>query len=143
MKRLSVIMAVSAAFLLSASCTCSHEGREAETGTTEIKAEKIVPVYVGTYEGTLPAADCPGIKTTLKINGDTTYELRSEYIDRDEIFEESGVYELKDGMIILVTPSSGRRTYYKIMENALAMTDEAGKLAEGELAFHYTLNRKN
>ena len=31
--------------------------------------------YYGIYEGTLPCADCGGIRTTLKINSDTTYEL--------------------------------------------------------------------
>ena len=32
----------------------------------------------GTYEGTLPAADCPGIKTVLTINADSTYQLQQD-----------------------------------------------------------------
>ena len=35
----------------------------------------------GTYEGTLPAADCPGIKTVLTIKADSTYQLQQDYID--------------------------------------------------------------
>ena len=29
--------------------------------------------FFGEYEGTLPAADCEGIKTTLNVNIDSTY----------------------------------------------------------------------
>ena len=47
----------------------------------------------GVYEGTLPAADCKGIKTMLVINEDKTYTLKSEYIGKkDATFETCGVY---------------------------------------------------
>lgn len=36
----------------------------------------------GTYEGTLPAADCPGIKTVLTIHADSTYQLTQDYLER-------------------------------------------------------------
>lgn len=38
--------------------------------------------WAGTYEGVLPCADCPGIKTRLTLNKDGTYELRAEFLDR-------------------------------------------------------------
>lgn len=34
----------------------------------------ILDSIAGTYEGTLPAADCPGIKTVLTLNADSTYQ---------------------------------------------------------------------
>ena len=34
----------------------------------------VLDSIAGTYEGTLPAADCPGIKTVLTLNADSTYQ---------------------------------------------------------------------
>ena len=41
--------------------------------------------WAGTYEGVLPCADCPGIKTRLTLNKDGTYELRAEFLDRPTV----------------------------------------------------------
>ena len=38
----------------------------------------------GVYTGTLPCADCPGIKTRVELNSDLTYKLQILYIDRSE-----------------------------------------------------------
>ena len=100
--------------------------------------------YYGIYEGTLPCADCGGIRTTLKINSDTTYELRSEYLGKkDGIFEESGIYNIvSENIIELVTPSSGEKTFYKILDGAVALSDSLGTLNSGELAEHYILKKQ-
>lgn len=110
----------------------------ADTANTESRN------YYGTYEGTLPCADCGGIRTTLKINGDTTYELRSEYLGKkDSIFEESGIYNIvSENIIELVTPSSGEKTFYKILDDAVALSDSLGMLNSGELAEHYVLKKQ-
>ncbi len=39
--------------------------------------------WAGTYEGVLPCADCPGIRTRLTLRQDGTYQLSRLYIDRD------------------------------------------------------------
>ena len=39
--------------------------------------------WAGTYEGVLPCADCPGIRTRLTLRQDGTYELSRLYIERD------------------------------------------------------------
>ena len=100
--------------------------------------------FYGTYEGTLPCADCSGIRTTLKINSDTTYELRIEYLgSKDGVFEESGIYNIVDENIIeLVTPSSGKKTFYKILDGSVALSDSLGTLNGSELAEHYILKRQ-
>ena len=36
--------------------------------------------YEGTYKGVFPAADCPGIETTLTLNPDKTYHASIPYI---------------------------------------------------------------
>lgn len=39
--------------------------------------------WAGIYEGVLPCADCPGIRTRLTLNRDESYELSTLYVDRD------------------------------------------------------------
>lgn len=98
----------------------------------------------GTYEGTLPAADCEGIETLLTINSDSTYTLQSEYIGVDDgKFLVSGVYNLIDGELLeLITPSSGDKTYYKIVADGVMLSDSLGTENQGELAKHYVLKKK-
>jgi len=38
--------------------------------------------WAGTYEGVLPCADCPGIKTRLTLQIDGRFELSTQYLDR-------------------------------------------------------------
>lgn len=99
--------------------------------------------FYGTYEGTLPCADCGGIKTILTVNADSTYYLKSEYLGvKDGVFETNGVYNLLNGDLLeLITPSSGEKTYYKIQENAVVLSDEQGTVNQGELAEYYVLKK--
>lgn len=145
MKRLYLL----AAIMVIAASGCDRKVEKAEDNKKEnietVKVEENKPAdYYGTYEGTLPCADCEGIKTTLKINDDTTYELRSEYLGKkDGTFEESGVYRIVSGDVIeLITPSSGDKTYYKILDGAVTMSDSTGVTAQGALADQYTLKKK-
>ena len=38
--------------------------------------------WAGAYEGVLPCADCPGIRTRLTLKPDGRYELSTQYLDR-------------------------------------------------------------
>jgi uncharacterized lipoprotein NlpE involved in copper resistance len=38
--------------------------------------------WAGSYEGVLPCADCPGIKTRLVLSPDGQFELSTQYMDR-------------------------------------------------------------
>ena len=99
----------------------------------------------GTYEGTFPAADGPGIKTVLTIKVDSTYLLEQDYIDRKDGHDEaSGVFKVLDGNILMfVRPSSGEHTFYKVKDaNSIVMTDSVGNEPEGETAKFYVLKKK-
>ncbi len=37
----------------------------------------------GTYEGTLPCADCPGLQTLITINSDGTFHMEETYLESD------------------------------------------------------------
>ncbi len=118
------------------------EQQNLPTQTTTKTVEKSI---YGTYEGTLPAADCEGIKTTLTIREDSTYCLISEYLGSkaDNPIETNGIYHiLNKDLIELITPSSGTKTYYKILEDAVTLTDSTGIPNKGELADLYILKKK-
>lgn len=144
MNLLRVLLAVS----LIVTMTSCKNNKQKQATSNKVKTENVDSKktnYYGTYEGVLPCADCEGIKTTLTINEDTTYELKSEYLGKkdDNVFEECGVYNiLNEDIIELITPSSGRKTYYKILENAIALSDSEGNLNDGELAEHYILKKQ-
>jgi len=37
----------------------------------------------GTYEGTLPAADAPGLKTVITFNSDGTFHMEETFLEKD------------------------------------------------------------
>ena len=113
---------------------------------TTVAAESIsLAAVAGIYEGTLPAADCPGIKTAITINADSTYQLKQDYIDRKDGHDEtSGVLQVLDNnVLMLVRPSNGEHTFYKVKDaESIVMTDSLGNEPEGEMAKLYVLKRK-
>lgn len=62
---------------------------------------------------------------------------------KDGVFEESGIYNIVgENIIELVTPSSGKKTFYKILDGSVALSDSLGALNGSELAEHYILKRQ-
>lgn len=139
-----------AAVALMASCG------DKKTAQNEVNADSIsvadttmsaldLTAVAGTYEGTLPAADCPGFKTVITINADSTYQMQQDAIDRKDGHDEaSGILEIKDdNLLVLVRPSSGDRTYIKVKDgDSIVLTDSVGNEPEGEIAKLYVLTRK-
>ncbi|WP_304582148.1 copper resistance protein NlpE [uncultured Alistipes sp.] len=97
--------------------------------------------YLGTYEGTLPAADCPGIRTTLTLNPDSTYALHMKYINRDAEFDETGIFTVKENLLTLTQLDDGSEEYYKVEENRLRMLDAEKQPVTGALAENYVLQK--
>jgi len=146
MKKISLLLVATATlFLASCSSKESKTTEQEEATQTEVTEEVATPAYVGTYEGTLPAADAAGFKTTLTINADMTYQLTqvAEGGKEENKTEESGTYNLLENDVLeLITPSTGAKTYYKVLDNSVALVSDAtGTLAEGELADKYILNK--
>lgn len=152
MKRKLIVLTVGALAVLSsctekkttANATGKDSTRVVDTNATDDNYVDLAAVS-GTYEGTLPAADCPGIKTVLTIKADSTYQLQQDYIDKKNGHDEaSGVFKVLDGKVLmLVRPSSGEQTYYKVKDNnSIVMTDSLGVEPEGETAKLYVLKKK-
>lgn len=137
-----------AAAALTAALLPSCSGGNANSGAAQeqTKSAEATPTsYAGTYEGTIPAADGPGLVTTLTLNADKTYSLTQKSAeDSTTVDEANGVFELGEtGVIALVRPSGGERTYFKVRDaQSVVMTDSVGNEAKGETADFYVLTKK-
>ena len=89
------------------------------------------------YEGTIPCADCGGIKVNIKL-----FSEGNGYLKTDENLGEEGHFEwdAEKKMIILVS-KAGQKTFYKIDANIIIMLNsDASPLPEGT-AEQYTLTK--
>ncbi|ESE41270.1 copper resistance protein NlpE [Shewanella decolorationis] len=96
--------------------------------------------WPGEYEGVIPCASCEGIKTTLTLQVDNSFELKSIYLGKDEtIFKVVGKFDW-DTNGSKITLSDGSK--YLVGENQLFMLDTDGNRINGELAENYILKKK-
>lgn len=100
--------------------------------------------WSGSYHGTTPCADCPGIETTLDLNDNLTYKIKMVYLDRDGAIEEEGTFKWdQDGQRIKLYPENQGNTdlEFFVGENMLFQLDEKGNRVTGELADKYILEK--
>ncbi len=97
--------------------------------------------WAGTYQGTLPCADCPGIRYILTLNEDLSYQLKTRYLERDDsVFTESGTFtwDERGGRITLAE----RGEKFQVGENQLFHLDMEGNRITGNLADRYILTKE-
>lgn len=97
--------------------------------------------WAGTYRGTLPCADCPGIKTEISLLADGSYRLGSFYQERSQLAEhDSGSFSWNAaGNCILLNNDSSWQ--FLVGENRLFKLDLSGARISGALAEAYTLSK--
>lgn len=93
------------------------------------------------YEGVLPAADCPGIQTTLTLYKDGSFQLNEVYLERDTAFTQQGSFKVENGVLTLLETGDTPR-YFRLEENAAVMLTMDQKPITGALAAHYILRKK-
>ena len=136
------VMVVAAAVVALASCGAHASRRSSREGSPfrpDVHHAETVSECRGTYRGVLPAADCPGIETTLTLRSDGMYDLHMRYLERDGRFDASGAYTVRGDLLTL--ESSGDGTRYRIEPEALRQLDGNGQPIEGPLAEHYVLHK--
>jgi len=96
----------------------------------------------GVYEGTLPCADCPGIRTRLTLRQDGRYELETQYLDRQPRAERvAGSFTWQtDGSRITLDQAGDGRQYF-VTEGRLIQLYLNGDRPQGPLAGHYELKK--
>ncbi|QEC40731.1 copper resistance protein NlpE [Pseudobacter ginsenosidimutans] len=155
MNRTLVMMAIAASLSIAA---CNDPGKQ-ETATADNAADTSAvsqPVdmhnaansldLAGEYEGTLPCADCEGIKTTLNLNKDSLFTLKEEYLGKKSpaAFNSKGKWVVHKNTITLQFDKElqDRRVQYKAGENKLWLLDQEGKEITGTLADKYIMTKK-
>ena len=100
--------------------------------------------YLGVYKGVLPCADCEGIQTTITLNENLTYSIKTQYLGKGaKVFEQNGMYKWNDKVNMLVLGDSENvPRYYFVGENMLTQLDMSGKKNTGDLADNYQLNKE-
>lgn len=100
--------------------------------------------WAGVYKGMLPCADCEGIETTIQLNKDNTYKIKSEYLGKTQpseeknVFTESGKFTwTKDGSSVSL--ENGNK--YQVGENQLIQLKRDGSKVTGALAKNYILGK--
>ncbi len=96
--------------------------------------------WAGTYQGTLPCADCPGIRYTITLNEDDSYLVETRYLEKsDSVFTESGSFKWdKNGGKITL---ADRGEKFQVGENQLFHLDMEGNRITGNLAKYYVLTK--
>ncbi|WP_303272782.1 copper resistance protein NlpE [uncultured Alistipes sp.] len=147
MKRRRIWMWGAAALLLVA---CGGNASRKDSAAAEpVQAGAVVDThnaenaldYCGTYRGTIPAADCPGIELTLTLQADGRFEQTWNYLEREGIFTERGPYKVEGNLLTLRPDGDGVPLYYKVEENRLRKLDASRRPIEGELASYYVLQK--
>ncbi len=101
--------------------------------------------YTGTYSGTMPCADCSGIRTELTLNNDGTYTMVTVYEGKgsegENTFRDSGRYTWNNtGSVVVLNNDSTEQ--YQVGENQLIALDMHGNRITGELADMYILKKR-
>ena len=99
--------------------------------------------FAGTFSGTVPCADCPGIDTRLEIRADGTFRLSETYQDRDGTADTAGTWTIDaDGKRLQLDPDSkdGADRWFEIVsKDEIRQLDTEGKPIESTL--NYSLSR--
>ncbi|MBL4745717.1 MAG: copper resistance protein NlpE N-terminal domain-containing protein [Flavobacteriaceae bacterium] len=130
MKKLLYILILTPLFLLSC--------KDSTKTTTNVKTD-----YLGTYQGVLPCASCPGIKTTIELYKDNTYTYDTEYLgENTELFTKKGTYTLLKNILSLQLDDE-EILHLKINKNQLIYLGKDTLVNTGALASFYILKKES
>lgn len=96
----------------------------------------------GTYYGTLPCADCPGINYTITFENDSIYSEKQVYQDRNvDPLEHKGNFSVAENGTIILTDKADKAgmKQFKLKNNTLQVLDVSGKPITGDLSEMYLL----
>lgn len=150
MKRVLVVFGIClAAWLVSCKgkpenqTSSPSEGAATHQNEKELAASSSQDV-VGTYTGTLPCADCPGIKVEIILDADKSFTYNSTYIDRNANapIEDIGEWSLKGDILTLTYDDSSTPTKFFVGEGYIQQLDGDGKKITGKLANMFILKKK-
>jgi uncharacterized lipoprotein NlpE involved in copper resistance len=97
-----------------------------------------------TYSGIVPCADCEGIETTITLNQDLTFSIKTKYLGKsDKAFENTGKFTWNEkGTTITLVSLTDSASQYFVGENTLTQLDIEGNKILGNLAEKYMLKKE-
>ena len=97
-----------------------------------------------TYVGTIPCADCEGIKTVIELNDDLTFSKKTQYLGKStDVITESGAFSWNEtGSNVILKTENHIQTYF-VGETSIILLDTSGDKITGDLANSYMLIKQN
>lgn len=151
MKRVLILYGICIATML---YSCKDKSKQEaskqsdSTITTQISdshsAENSLDVE-GTYTGTLPCADCPGIKVEIILESDKSFTYNSTYINRNANapIEDIGEWSINGNILTLTYDDNSTPTKFFVGEGYIQQLDGDGKKITGKLANMFILKKKS
>lgn len=132
------------AVLLLSFFSCAPKASATGTSDSESKYNTHLEVY-GTYRGTLPCADCEGIKTTIELNTDNTFKTVMQYLGRDVTNETTGKisWDKKTDALLLTDQEGKPAGRYLVGKNTLTQLDLKGNKITGPVASNFIFTKAN
>lgn len=97
--------------------------------------------WAGSYEATIPCADCEGIKTNITLKKDNTFAINSEYINKNTKIEDAGKIMWHDNGSVVHLTGKETNMKLKVGENRLIGLDQEGHEIDGPNAHLYVYNK--
>jgi heat shock protein HslJ/uncharacterized lipoprotein NlpE involved in copper resistance len=93
-----------------------------------------------TFAGTMPCADCPGIRYSLDLKQDHTFSSSMTYEERNSSFADAGTWELGSGGVLVLHGGHNSTSKFKIVNgDTLRQLDGDGNEMPSKL--NYDLKR--
>jgi heat shock protein HslJ/uncharacterized lipoprotein NlpE involved in copper resistance len=125
MKVMFIVGAMAA--VLSACTPGTHNAVPGPAMTPDLHTSQHSLDWAGVYEGILPCADCPGMKTRLTLDRDGSYELSTRLLERpDEARAVRGRFAWNAGGSAITLDAQGDRRRFGVGEGRVSLLEPDG-----------------
>ncbi|WP_160712365.1 copper resistance protein NlpE N-terminal domain-containing protein [Chitinophaga solisilvae] len=129
--------------LIAVLAACNNSGKQPgtdSTGTITPSAPGNAIHLTGTYQGTIPCADCPGTDYQVSLFDDHTFTELMAYQGRGQgiAYTETGSWKQINDSVVMLQKKEDSSSFLA-SDGKLLLLDREGKRIEGALASNYVL----
>lgn len=95
-------------------------------------------VLPASFSGTIPCADCAGVRLTINFWADSTYYLREEYLGEDDVVFDIGKWKADGDLLTLVGAHNGPMSFHLESPASLHMLDLEGDPIDSDQNYDLT-----